>query len=329
VSSSTTIPVTPAAAPRSRILLCFACVYLFWGGTYLAMRFGVQVLPPFVLAATRFMISGPLMLAFCLVRGVKIKPTRWELGMLVLIGVVMLSGGNTAVLWSEQYLPSGLTALLYSAIPIYAALAEVFLRKGEGLAARGWVGIAIGFAGLVLLVSPGFSGGVHGDGHQAAAIAVTLFGTVCWTSASVLSRHTTIRISGFAAAGWEMLFAGLFNTGMMLVAGGYKGGRVQGHWGAQAWLSVLYLVVFGSLVGYTAYLYLLDNVAVSKVATYAYVNPVIAVVAGAVFLAERLTKIEYAGMAAVLVAVFLVNSSKMSGGETVADVEVTEFKPLA
>jgi drug/metabolite transporter (DMT)-like permease len=290
-------------------------VYLFWGGTYLAMRFGVEVLPPFVLAATRFMIAGPLMLAFCAVRGIPIRPTRRELGLLVVIGVLMLTGGNTSVLWAEQYVPSGLTALLYSGTPIYAAVIELFLRKGEGLAARGWVGVAVGFAGLVLLVWPELSGHAQGGGlevrHRALGIVVTLFGTVCWTSASVLSRHTTVRLSGFAAAGWEMLFAGLFNTAIMFGVGGYKGG----HWGAQAWLAILYLVVFGSLVGYTAYLYLLDNVAVSKVATYAYVNPVIAVVAGAVFLAERLTKIEYVGMAAVLVAVFLVNSSKMSGGE--------------
>lgn len=318
--SLTTISATPAVAPRSRILLCFACVYIFWGGTYLAMRFGVEVLPPFVLAAARFMIAGPLMLGFCVARGISIRPTRRELGLLIVIGVLMLSGGNTSVLWAEQYVPSGLTALLYSGTPIYAALVELFLRKGEGLAARGWAGIAVGFSGLVLLIWPELAGLGHGmvqqgSNHRALGIAVALFGTVCWTAASLLSRHTTIRVSGFAAAGWEMLFAGLFNTAIMFGVGGYK----AGHWGAQAWLSILYLVVFGSLVGYTAYLYLLDNVAVSKVATYAYVNPVIAVVAGAVFLAERLSPIEYAGMAVVLVAVFLVNSSKMSGEEAVAE----------
>ena len=281
------------------------------------MRFGVEVLPPFVLAAARFMIAGPLMLAFCVVRGISVKPTTREFWLLAVIGILMLTGGNMSVLWAEQYVPSGLTALLYSGTPIYAALVELFLHKGEGLAARGWAGIAVGFAGMLLLIWPELSGigqgGIGQGNHRTLGIAVALFGTVCWTAASLLSRHTTIRLSGFAAAGWEMLFAGLFNTAIMFSVGGYKGEHIQGQWGAQAWLSLLYLVIFGSLVGYTAYLYLLDNVAVSKVATYAYVNPVIAVVAGAVFLAERLTRIEYAGMAAVLVAVFLVNSSKMSG----------------
>ncbi len=312
-------------APRSRILLCFACVYLFWGGTYLAMRFGVEVLPPFVLASTRFLISGPLMLGFCLVRGISIRPSGRELGLLAVIGILMLSGGNTSVIWAEQYLPSGLTALLVASVPIFAALIEAMLSHGEGLAMRGWVGIAVGFAGIVLLVSPDFKTANPAGNHQLIAAFVTLFGTLCWTSASVLSRHTTIRISGFAAAGWEMLFAGLFNAAIMLTQGGYKGSE----WGPKAYLSILYLVIFGSLVTYTAYIYLLDNVAVSKVATYAYINPMIAVVLGAIFLTERLTPIEYAGMAAILVAVFLVNSSKLTTGRTVAEAELCDLEPQA
>ena len=149
--------------------------------------------------------------------------------------------------------------------------------------------------------------------------AVTLFGTLCWTSASVLSRHTTIGLSGFAAAGWEMLFAGLFNTAIMFSQGGYKGA----HWGTQAYLSILYLVVFGSLVTYTAYIYLLDHVPVAKVATYAYINPIVAVVLGALLLHERMVPIEYAGMAAILVAVYLVTSSKLKTA-TVAPEEELE-----
>jgi drug/metabolite transporter (DMT)-like permease len=287
------------------------------------MRFGVEVLPPFVLAAARFMIAGPLMLAFCILRGISIRPTAREFSLLALIGILMLSGGNTSVLWAEQYIPSGLTALIYSAIPIYAALIEYFLHPAEGLAPRGWAGIIIGFAGLVLLISPGLSLGLHGDRRVFLAVAVTLFGTLCWTVASVLSRHTTIRLSGFAAAGWEMLLAGLFNTAVMLSTRGYKGS----HWGTQAWLSILYLVIFGSLVGYTAYLYLLDNIAVSKVATYAYINPVIAVILGAFFLAERLTFIEYIGMAAILIAIFLVTSSKLSSRKPVAAAELASLEP--
>ena len=292
---------------RTRIFISFACVYLFWGSTYLAMRFGVQVLPPFVLGAARFAISGPLLLGICLIRRVKVLPSRRELGLLALIGILMLGGGNTAVIWAEQFIPSGLAALLVASIPLYAALIEVLLPHGEGLPARGWFGIAIGFAGLLLLLEPSLRNSLHGDSREIVAVAVTLFGSLCWTIASILSRRTTLHVSGFAAAGWQMVFAAAFNGLILLATRGWHGA----HWGAQAWSATLYLVVFGSTITYTAYIYLLDHVAVSKVATYAYINPIIAVVLGAIFLHERLATIEFAGMAAILAAVYLVTSSRM------------------
>jgi drug/metabolite transporter (DMT)-like permease len=306
----------PQSSPanRTRILLSFGCVYIVWGSTYLAMRYGVEVLPPFVLGSVRFLISGPILLIACAIARVKMRPSRRELGLLALIGVLMLGGGNTSVIWAEQYLSSGLAALLVATIPLYAALIEVFLPHGEGLPARGWVGVAIGFLGLIFLVWPGLRNSLHGDNRELIAIGVTLVGALCWTAASVISRRTTINISGFAAAGWQMLFAGVFNAGLMVTTGGYHGAQ----WGVQAWTSVIYLVTFGSLLTYTAYIYLLKHVAVSKVATYAYVNPVIAVILGAIFLKEHFVAVEYVGMGAILLAVFLVTSSKLRGGAPTA-----------
>jgi drug/metabolite transporter (DMT)-like permease len=303
---------------NTRILLCFASVYLFWGGTYLAMRFGVDVLPPFVLASTRFLISGLLMLSYCLLRGISIRPTPREWGLLVAIGVLVLGIGNTTVIWVEQYLPIGLEALLVAAVPLYAALIEFFLPHGEGVSKRGWTGIGIGLAGLLLLVWPGFRESLHGKHVQIIAMVVSLIGTFCWTAGSVLSRHAKLKMSAIAASGWQMMFAGVLNFIVMLNTGGYHGS----HWGMKAWLSIGYLVVFGSIVGYTAYLYLLDNVAVAKVATYAYINPMIAVLLGALCLGERLTRVEYVGMAAILIAVFLVTSSKLASGRPAAEVEL-------
>jgi drug/metabolite transporter (DMT)-like permease len=135
----------------------------------------------------------------------------------------------------------------------------------------------------------------------------------------VISRRSTIHINGVAAAGWQMVFGGLFNVGLMVATRGYHGAR----WGVQAWGSITYLVIFGSLITYTAYIYLLDNVAVSKVATYAYVNPVIAVILGAIFVHERFVAVEYVGMGGILLAVFLVTSSKMKSGKpTVVDEDL-------
>ena len=308
-----------SAPNRTRILLSFACVYLFWGSTYLAMRYGVEVLPPFVLGSLRFLMAGVLMLAGAALLRMKVWPSRQELVRLVVIGVLMLGCGNTSVIWAEQYLPTGLAALMVAVVPLYAALIEIVLPKGEGLRVKGWLGVCIGFAGLVLLLWPGLREGVRGDSRQIIAAGVTLGGALCWTCASVISRRSTFRISGFAAAGWEMLFGGVFNVLMLVATNGYHGAQ----WGLQAWASTLYLVTFGSILTYSAYVYLLKHVAVSKVATYAYVNPVIAVILGVIFLKERFVAVEYVGMAAILVAVFMVTSSKMkSGAATVVDEDV-------
>ncbi len=309
----------------SRILIAFACVYFFWGSTYVAIRFGVEVLPPFVLASTRFLISGPLMLAFCAVRGLRLRVTGRELGLLAAIGILMLGGGNAGLVWCEQFLPSGLAALLIAVVPLYVAIFEALLPRGERLTGKGWTGVCIGLAGLVVLLSPGLREGLHGETRQMIGTAVALGCAFSWTAGSILSRRSRLQVSPFVAAGWEMLFAGLFNAGVMVVSGGYHGG----HWGVQAWSSVLYLVTFGSLVGYTAYIYLLDHVPVAKVATYAYVNPIVAVILGAIFLHERMAGIEYVGMGAILIAVYLVTSSKLRSGAPAAEMECGPTEELA
>lgn len=310
------MPAPKDSANRTRILIAFSSVYLFWGSTYLAMRYGLEVLPPFVIASTRFLISGGILLAVCAVRRMRMWPSRREFVTLAIIGVLMLGCGNSAVLWSEQYIATGLASLLVAAIPLYAALIEIFLPNGEGLRARGWAGIGVGFAGLAFLVSPGLRNSLRGDSRQILATVVILSGSFCWTAGSVISRRSTIGISGFAAAGWQMMFGGIFNTGLMFTQGGYRGS----HWGVEAWASVLYLVVFGSLIGYTSYIYLLNNVSVAKVTTYAYVNPAIAVILGAIFLHERFIGVEYVGMASILLAVWLVTGSRLKSGGIPAEV---------
>ena len=300
----------------TRILIAFGCVYFFWGSTYVAIRFGVEVLPPFVLASVRFLIAGPLMLALCAARGMKLRQSWRDLGMLATIGVLMLGLGNMGLVWCEQYLSSGLAALLIAVIPIFVALFEAFLPNGEGLRAKGWVGIGVGFLGLLILVSPGLREGGHSQELLGSMVAVGA--AFAWTCGSILSRRAKVATSAFVAAAWEMLFAGIFNFGLMVVTGGSY--HVQ--WTMQAAWSIAWLVTFGSLVGYTAYIYLLDNVPVAKVSTYAYVNPIVAVALGALLLNERMVGIEYAGMAAILVAVYLVTTSKLKVGPATADEEL-------
>ncbi len=300
----------PSQKLSGRVVFAFACVYLFWGSTYVAIRFGVEAISPFVLASVRFLIAGPLMLGICALRGLPLRQSWRDLGMLAGIGVLMLGMGNMALVWAEQYLPSGLASLLLAVIPIFVALIEAALPRGEGLRAKGWAGIAVGFAGLVVLLSPGLR--EHGkNDKQLIASAVAVFGAFTWTCGSILSRRAKLKTGPFVAAAWEMLFAGIFNFGVMLAAGGTY--RVA--WPAQAVWSIAWLITFGSLVGYTAYIYLLEHVPVAKVSTYAYINPIVAVVLGALVLSERMVPIEYVGMAAILIAVYLVTSSKLSVGE--------------
>ena len=310
------MPASTKLSPR--ILIAFACVYFFWGSTYTAMRYGVQVVPPFVLACARYLIAGPVMLAICAARGLKLWQSRRDFALLAAIGILLLGVGNMACIWCEQYLPSGLAALLLAVIPIYVALIETALPRGEGLRARGWAGIAIGFAGLIILVSPDLvSPGLVSPGLGHAGAHASLFASVVlvlaafgWSCGSVLSRRAKLGTSPFVAAGWEMVFGGLFCSGLLVLSGEGRHLR-ELRWTTQGVSSIAWLIVFGSLVGYGAYVYLLGHVPVAKVTTNSYVNPIVAVVLGAIFLHERLVPAEYAGMAAVLIAVYLVTSSRL------------------
>jgi drug/metabolite transporter (DMT)-like permease len=305
------------AALRRKILIAFGCVYFFWGSTYVAIRFGVEVLPPFVLGAVRYTISGLLMLAFCWVRGIKLRLNGREAWIQITIGVLMLTGGNVGLMYAERTLASGLSALIIAVIPLYVALFEAVTPNGEGLKAKGWVGIAVGFAGLIVLLAPGLRDSLHGDRAQMIGGLFALGCAVSWTAGTIIARRFKMPVSPFASAGWQMLAAGLLNTVIMLALHSNR----DSHWGTQAWSSVIYLVTFGSLVGYTAYIYLLEHVPVAKVSTYAYINPIVAVVLGAIFLHERMVGIEYVGMAAILIAVWLVTSSKLKTGTPMPAVE--------
>lgn len=316
---------SPKSHAQVRILVAFGCVYLFWGSTYLAIRFGVEVLPPFVLGATRYTIAGCLMLAFCAVRGIRLRLTGREAWIQAGIGIMMLTGGNVGLMYAEQTLASGFSSLIIAVVPIYVALYEALMPSGEGLRARGWLGIGVGFAGLVVLLSPGLIESRNGNQGQMVGGIIALGCALSWTAGSILARRAKMAVSPFASAGWQMLIAGLFNFVVMLCLRDFG----ASHWGVQAWSSVVYLVTFGSLVGYTAYIYLLENVPVAKVSTYAYINPIVAVILGAIFLHERMVGIEYVGTAAILIAVYLVTSSKLKSGTPLADAECTETEELA
>jgi len=300
-------PGLHSAASTARIVLAFAAVYIFWGSTYAAIRVGVAQMPALLLAGTRFLVAGAILLAWCRWRGLRLVWPLKDMLLLVLIGLLLLGAGNVGLVYAEQAVPSSLASLLYAVIPLYIALIEMFLPGGEPLPARGWLGMILGFAGLVALLWPSLRSGLAGDRTRLWAVAALLAGALCWAVGSVVSRRARLGVNSFVAASWQMLAAGAFSTSL----GSLLGQWPRFHVNAPALWSQAYLITCGSLLGYSGYIYLLEHVPVGKVASYAYVNPVVAVVLGILLLGERPAAEEFAGMAAIVVAVFLLTTAQI------------------
>ncbi len=315
---------------RFAILAAFGSVYLCWGATYTATRIGVRLLPAPILAGTRMLTGAAIMLTFCALTGKQLLGSRGTMARLALVGAMMLFCGNLGLVWSEKYLASGLAALIVAVMPLYVAVIESLLPGGERLRLRGIAGLGLGLLALVALVWPSFHAalGEHrraGQPMQIVAAAAILLGAFSWAAGSVLLRRMRLPVHPLLAAGWEMLAAGLCNLLLATVLWQWP----QAQWSARSIGCVAYLVLFGSLLGFSCYIWLIHHVPVAKVATYAYVNPVVAVILGALVLREHLQPTEYVGMVAVLCAVALVTSSQMKSGRPVAEIEVAPVEKEA
>jgi drug/metabolite transporter (DMT)-like permease len=307
MSSAATTRSLATPVKTATIVLAFGSVYFFWGSTFTAIRIGASEMPALLLAGTRFLIAGALLLAWCRWRGLKLLWPRRTMLLLGLIGLLLLGGGNVGLVYAEQTVPSGLASLVLAVIPLYVALIEMFLPGGEPLPAKGWLGLGLGFSGLAALLWPSLRNGIAGDSTRLLALAALLAGALSWTVGSLLSRRTRLPVSSFVAAAWQMLAAGAFNT----ILGTALGQWPRFHLNGAAVGSLAYLITGGSLLGYTGYIYLIEHVPVAKVASYAYVNPMVAVVLGILFLHERPAVEEFLGMAAILVAVFLLTTARV------------------
>jgi drug/metabolite transporter (DMT)-like permease len=302
----TSHPVSKPATKTS-IFLAFASVYFFWGSTYTAIRIGAAEMPPLLFTGTRFIIAGAILLAWCRWRGMRLVFPVKTMLMLTLIGLLLLGCGNLFLVYAEKTLPSGLSSLILAVTPLFVALAEMFLPGGEPMPSRGWLGMIIGFAGLSALLWPSLRMGFAGNRSILLAIVALFASALVWTVGSILSRRARLPVNSFVAASWQMLFAGAFNTALGSLLGQWPQFRLN----RPAVGSLAWLVTGGSLLGYTGFIYLLEHVPVAKVASYSYVNPVVAVLLGILILHERPEAPEFAGMAAVVFAVFLLISAQV------------------
>ncbi|MFH1175941.1 MAG: EamA family transporter [Acidobacteriota bacterium] len=280
-------PRTPLLSSRRRfaIPLAFAAIYLIWGSTYLGIRFAIETVPPFLMAAVRNGVAGVLLCLWAWRQGAN-PPTRAHWRTTAVVGGLLMLGGNGSVVWAEQHVPSGLTALLVAIVPLWMVLFEWLRPGGHRPRPLVFAGLALGLAGMVLLVGPErLAGGGHVDRLGAA---VLMLGTFSWALGSIYSRHADMPASPLLAAGMESLSGGV----MLALAG-----AASGEWAAfelarvssRSALALAYLVVFGSLVAFPAFIWLLRATTPARVSTYAYVNPVVAMALGWALAGEPLT----------------------------------------
>lgn len=317
--------MTPDPNHRLRVIFAFALVYVFWGSTYLAIGIAdEQHLPPAIMCAIRFTIAGTLMLAACAALGRRIRITRDEAIRLATIGCLLLVGGNFGLAWAEQWVPTGFAALIIAVTPIWFLLLESFVFRGDRLSSRGLIGVGLGIAGIAVLFWPKFEHRAILGIMPLIGACSLLFSSFSWSVGSVLSRKWQMQVDPFTATAWEMVFAAIGNAIVAMATGEYHRVVIT----RRGMLAVLYLVVFGSWVGYSAYIWLLKHVPTPKVATYAYVNPLAAVFLGWLVLDERLDAFMFAGTVIIVAGVALVTTAKIREAPS-AERLLTELEPEA
>jgi drug/metabolite transporter (DMT)-like permease len=315
-TAGTTRPSNSGGNHSLQVIIAFGLVYVFWGSTYLAIGVtSAEGIPPFVMCALRFVIAGPLMLAGCALFGRKIRISRHEAIRLATIGVLLLVAGNGGLAWAEQYVPTGYAAVIVAVTPIWFLVLEAFIFRGDRMSRRGTIGLALGIVGIAVLVWPKIAHRETLGTMQLVGSISLLFSSMSWAIGSVFSRKWQMKVDPFVATSYEMIFAGLAHCVLVLVTGQYH----RAVFNQRGVIAVLYLVVFGSWIGYTAYIWLLKHVPTPKVATYAYVNPIVAVFLGWLVLHEPFDRYMQAGSIVIIAAVVLVTTAKVRPGEPLQD----------
>jgi drug/metabolite transporter (DMT)-like permease len=303
------LPSTSVKKEMVKAYSAWCAVCLFWGTTYLAIRIGVRILPPALFAGIRFTIAGLVFFLFLRLRGYSL-PNRKGLLDAAVVGIALLVTANGLVVWSEQWVPSGLTALIVATLPLWMAVFEGFLPAGDRLTVKKISGILMGFCGLVILFWPDLKSSL--DMGYLRRVLVLFLAPCSWAAGSIYSKHRPIRTNPLMAASLQMIIAGF-----ILMSIGASFGEFRRFVFEPLGLGALiYLIIFGSIVGYGSFIYALSKLPASKVSMYAYINPVIAVILGWLVLGERMDGWMITGTAVVLAGVVVVNSERTPGKTT-------------
>jgi drug/metabolite transporter (DMT)-like permease len=306
---------------RSSVVLAFALVYLFWGSTYLGIDIAVEHIPPALMCGIRFLIAGLVMLGFCGLRGRKVLYEPRQLGEMAVVGTLLLLGGNLTLSYAEQHIATGLAALIVAITPLWFLVLDTLLLGDHHISLRGKAGLALGIAGLAVLLWPQLMTATVFGRQQLWSSLSLIGGSFSWALGSVLAKKwKSPDVDPFSATAWEMIAAGLAN---FLVAF-FTRDLSRVIWTARGLAAMGYLVVCGSWIGYTAYIWLLGHVPTSKVSTYAYVNPVVAVFLGWLILKEPIDAYILSGSAIVIASVILVTSAQVTTKSALEELPAVE-----
>lgn len=289
---------------EKQIILAYIAVCIFWGSTYLAIRIGVGELPPTIFAGIRFIIAGSLMLGYAKFKGLAMPKNSSEMLKISIVGIFLLVGGNGGVVWAETRVSSGIASLMVATVPLFMAIIESLLPSKPKLNKKGWLGLLIGFAGVAFLVLSDFNKTIV----DIIGMALLIIGALSWASGSVYSKSFTSSASTVSNIAIQMLSGGI----CLAIIGGVLGEFQKAQFTPKGIGALLYLVVFGSIIGYSCYIYILQKWPAAKAGTYAYVNPPVAVILGAIVLDEAISLKIVLATIIILFGVILVQRSKVN-----------------
>ena len=305
------------SAPRAwKVLLAFAIIYFVWGSTFLAIRIGVREVPPFLLAGIRFLIAGGVLFAWMRAKGT-VSPTAREWFSATLLAVLIFVLDYGLLFWAERRVPSGIAAVMMATIPVFMTLSEILFLKTQRLTMRLGAALLVGIGGVLVLVSRSIS---FGDAPIDTVGGIALIvAAIAWSVGSALTRKLPLPSSKAMSSGAQMLAGGVLLTLTSTALGEFHGFRLQAL-SFKAWLALAYLIVAGSIVAFTAYVWLIHHESPTKVGTYAYVNPVVAVLLGYFLGGEGLSLRTIVGTMLVLVSVVVITTTPKKQGSTLPQV---------